>query len=322
MVPPPFQPLRYMRMTQFSVALWATNLTPRLNGIEAWLATVDEKLAEAGNAGANLLVMPEYACVQWLSFAPQGTTTQMEVPWMAAQAGDAVARLKQLVTKHEIGLLAGTMPVKVDLHHVNRAFLLLPDGSEFVQDKLCLTPGEADPDDWNLTPGDAVTVVEWRGLRLGVTVCLDIELPALSAILSSLALDVILVPSNTDALSGYHRVFACAKARAIELQTVICAVGTIGDVPYCEEPGSNVGGAAVYLPCEDALGSTGELASTEPRSATSGAGKLLVVRDLPIDAVRRMRAGEARVWPGAWSAAHITIDDPQIHKHAGTRYKA
>lgn len=316
MVPPPFRPTRNMRMMQLSVALWATNLTPRLNGIDAWIATVDATMAEARQSGADLLVMPEYACVQWLSFAPEGTTTQMEVPFMAAQAGDTIARLKQLVAKHQIGLLAGTMPVKVEDRHVNRAFLLLPPdsttgGSEYVQDKLCLTPGEADPNDWNITPGDAVTVIQWRGLRLAMTVCLDIELPALSAILSSLDLDVILVPSNTDTLAGYHRVFTCAKARAIELQTVICAVGSVGDVPYCQQPGTNVGGAAVYVPCETALGSTGEMASLEPRGNDAGPGELLVVRDLPVETVRRMRAGEAGVWPGAWSAAHITIDDPR-----------
>ncbi len=311
MVAPLSRPRGLMHKTQFSIALWAANLTPRLNGIDAWIAGVDEKMAAAKSAGADLLVMPEYACVQWLSFAPAGTTTQQEIPWMAAQAGDALARLKPLVARHGIGLLAGTMPVKLDGTHVNRAHLLLPDGATFVQDKLCLTPGEADPGDWNVTPGDALTVVEWRGLRLAVVVCLDIELPALSAILSSLDLDVILVPSNTEARSGYHRVFDCAKARAIELQTVICAVGAIGDVPYCEQPGTNVGGAAVYLPCEEALGGTGTLAALPPRGSTDDAGPLLVVRDLPVDAVRRMRAGEARVWPGAWSAAHVTIEDPR-----------
>lgn len=312
-----------MQMTQFSVALWATNLTPRLNGIDAWIAAVDEKLGEAKAAGADLLVMPEYACVQWLSFAPAGTTTQQEVPFMAGQAGDALTRLKPLVARHGTGLLAGTMPVKLDGTHVNRAHLLLPDGNradgaQFVQDKLCLTPGEADPGDWNIAPGDALTVVEWRGLRLAVVVCLDIELPALSAILSGLDLDVILVPSNTEARSGFHRVFDCAKARAIELQTIICAVGAVGDVAYCEQPGTNVGGAAVYLPCEDALGSTGTLASLPPRANDSGPGPLLVVRDLPVDAVRGMRAGAARVWPGAWSAAHLTIEDPRTGRNPGT----
>jgi predicted amidohydrolase len=303
-----------MSMTRLSVALWATNLTPRLNGIDAWAASVDAKLAEARRAGADLLVMPEYACVQWLSFAPAGTTTRQEVPWMAEQGPAALARLRKLVVRHGIGLLAGTLPVKIDGHHVNRAFLLLPDGAEHAQDKLCLTRGEADPQDWNLSPGDAFQVIEWRGLRLGIAVCLDIELPALSVILSGLDLDVILVPSNTESLAGYHRVFDCAKVRAIETQAIVCAVGTIGDVPYVERPGTNVAGAAVFLPCEEALGQSGSLDSIPPIANASDEGPVLVVRDLPIDTVRRMRRGGACVWPGAWSARHLSVNDPRSKK--------
>jgi predicted amidohydrolase len=301
-------------MSTLSVALWATNLTPRLAGLDAWIAGVDARLAEAKTRGADLLVLPEYACVQWLSFAPDGTTTQAEIPWMAMQTPVALDALRPLVAKHGIALLAGSMPVAERTRHVNSAFLLLPDGRTHRQDKLCLTPGEVDPADWVLTPGDRLGVVEWNGLRIVVCVCLDIELPALSVILSGLDLDLVLVPSNTDTLAGYHRVFGCAKARAIELQAAICVVGTIGDVPYVERPGTNVAGAAVYIPCENDLGCTGTLAETPPIGNTPDAGPLLVVKDLPIAAIRRMRAGAAGVWPGQWSARHLAIDDPAIKK--------
>jgi predicted amidohydrolase len=304
------------KMTSLSVALWATNLTPRLSGIDAWIAGVDARLAEAKAQGTDLLVLPEYACVQWLSFAPAGTTTQREIPWMATQTPIALDALRRLVAKHGIALLAGSMPVAERGRHVNSAFLLLPDGRTHRQDKLCLTPGEADPEDWALTPGDRFGVVEWKGLRLGVCICLDIELPALSVILSGLDLDVLLVPSNTDTLAGYHRVFGCAKARAVELQAAVCVVGTIGDVAYVESPGTNVAGAAVYIPCENDLGFTGTFSDLPPIANASDEGRLLVVKDLPLAAIRRMRAGAASVWPGQWSAKHLTIDDPRIKKSA------
>jgi len=307
------------KMTSLSVALWATNLTPRLAGLDAWIAGVDAKLAEAKAGGADLLVLPEYACVQWLSFAPEGTTTRREIPWMATQTPRALDALRGLVAQHGIALLAGSMPVAErgpdgKHRHVNSAFLLLPNGRTHRQDKLCLTPGEADPDDWALTPGDRFGVVAWKGLRLGVCICLDIELPALSVILSGLDLDLVLVPSNTDTLAGYHRVFGCAKARAVELQAAVCVVGTIGDVPYVEQPGTNVAGAAVYIPCENELGFTGTLAELPPIANAPDAGPLLVVKDLPLAAIRRMRAGAAGVWPGQWSAKHLAIDDPAIKK--------
>ncbi len=318
-------------MTTLNVALWATNLTPRLDGLDAWIAAVDAKLAEARAQGADLLVLPEYACVQWLSFAPRGTTTQAEIPWMATQTPRALDALRPLVAKHGIALLAGSMPVALKAgaekgpdgqqRHVNSAFLLLPDGRTHRQDKLCLTPGEADPDDWNLTPGDRLGVVEWKGLRLAVLICLDIELPALSVLMSGMAIDLVLVPSNTDTLAGYHRVFGCAKARAVELQAAVCVVGTIGDVPYAEHPGTNVAGAAVYIPCENELGFTGTLAELPPIGNASDDGPMLVVKDLPLAQIRRMRAGAAGVWPGQWSAKHLTIDDPRQH-HPPTKKTA
>ena len=297
-------------MTELSIAMWAVNVSPRLNGLDAWGAKVDAKLAEAKAQGADLLVMPEYASVQWLSFAPEGMTVDREIVWMAGQADDALAALRPLVAKHEVALLAGTMPVNVEAGQANRAHLLLPEGQDFVQDKLCMTPQELDPEWWNLETGNTVNIVAWRGLRLAVAICLDIELPALAAQLAGLDLDIILVPSMTSALSGYHRVFDCAKARAVETQAIVCPVGTIGDTGYRDLVEPNVSGAAVFCPCEESLGSTGVLGSVGPQNSDDGDGPMLVVSDLPVEAVAAMRKGDAYVWPGAWSADHLKINDP------------
>ncbi|HMA14629.1 MAG TPA: nitrilase-related carbon-nitrogen hydrolase, partial [Kiloniellaceae bacterium] len=139
----------------FTLALWATNLSTPVNGLEAWAAQVEAKLAEAAAAGAKLLVMPEYACEAWLSFKPDGLSPAQEIAWMAAQAPAALDLLRPLPARHGVGLLAGTMPWAADGGFTNRAWLLLPDGRVIGQDKLCLTPGEQDPESWNLLPGDA-----------------------------------------------------------------------------------------------------------------------------------------------------------------------
>ena len=49
-----------------------------------------------------------------------------------------------------------------------------------------------------LAPGTAVNVITWRGLRIAVTVCLDVELTALWARPATLDLDLVLVPARTD----------------------------------------------------------------------------------------------------------------------------
>lgn len=299
-----------------TLALWATNLAQPLNGLAAWAARVDARMAEARAEGADLLVMPEYMAEQWLSFAPAGLDATDEIAWMADQAPTALALLRPLVAKHGLALLAGTMPVRATPTGCepagappfrNRAHLLLPDGREVAQDKLCLTPGETDPAGWHLATGDRVEVVTWQGLRLAILICLDIELPALASLLAPHELDLILVPSMTEKLSGHARVFGCAKARAVELLTTVAAVGCIGKAAASKPRLSNTSGAAVFLPCEEALGHRGIAAEIPPADSAEGAGPLLIARDLPIGHIRALRATGAEVWPGAWSAGHVTI---------------
>lgn len=154
-------------------------------------------------------------------------------------------------------------------------------------------------------PGDTLRLVSWRGVKLAILICLDIELPAMAARLAAEDVDLLLVPSMTGKLSGYHRVFQCARARAVELQTVTAAVGTVGTL---RDGSTNVSGAAVYVPCEAALGYTGQIASLVPRGETGDSGPLLIVR-LPVTAVRASRHGDAEVWPGAWRGDAVRIEE-------------
>jgi len=290
-----------------TLALWATNLSKPLNGLEAWAAHVEAKMAEAAAAGAKLLVMPEYACEAWLSFKPEGLTPDKEIAWMAGQAPEALELLRPLPARHGIGLLAGTMPWAEGDGFRNRAWLLLPDGRVIPQDKLSLTPGEREPDNWFLTPGDALRLIDWEGLKVVVLTCLDIEMPALSTKLAPLNPDLILVPSMTGKLSGHSRVFGCAKARAVELLCAVAATGTIGRAPGTTQNPTNVSACALYLPCEPSLGMNGVLESIPALAEHEGDGPLMIAHDIPIAEIRRLRDTGAEVWPGAWRADHIEL---------------
>jgi predicted amidohydrolase len=220
--------------------------------------------------------------------------------------------------RYSLALLPGTMPCASPDRgdglpgHLNRALLLLPDGQVFHQDKIALTPSERNPAAWLLTPGTQVNVIPWLGLRVAIVVCLDIEFTALFARLAKLDLDLILVPAKVDMLSGYYRVLGCAKARAIELQTAVAVVGAVGSPLGQPALDTVVGAAAVFIPCEASLNVTGVAAALEPLPATSGASPMLYAPHVPLGACRRIRHGaaEAEVWPGSWSADHITIADP------------
>ncbi|RIL10353.1 nitrilase, partial [bacterium] len=227
------------------LALWAADVAFPVAGPDAWVADLDARLAECAASGVDLLMLPEYACLRWLTYAPDDVPITGEAAWLARQADAVLPRLPDLARRHGVALLAGTMPAAgaggTGLR--NRAHLFLPDGRHAVQDKLCLTPIERDASVWaHLAAGDGVTVVAWRGLRVAVVVCLDVEQPALAALLQPQDLDLVLVPSMTSRPSGYHRVFDCAKARAVELMCPVAVVGTVGTQVRLGEATTNVAG--------------------------------------------------------------------------------
>lgn len=306
-------------MDTVSVAMWATNLEVPAVSLPAWLAFVEARMAELASPEPQFLVLPEFACMQWLSFAPADLPLTGQVAWLGSVAVEALAALRPMAARHNVALLPGTMPHAVSdraggTQYVNRAWLFLPDGRAFAQDKICLTPSEMNPQAWSLTPGSQVEVIEWNGLRLAIVICLDVEFTSLWSRLGKLDLDLVLIPAKTDMISGYYRVFSCAYARASELQTVVCAVGAIGSPGGDAATDTVMGGAAAYVPCDSSLGYTGIIAALEPHAAAAGVSPILHARNLPVGHCRRMRHGaaEAEVWPSSWSADHVTIADPAV----------
>lgn len=293
-------------MDRLTLALWAVNMADLPSSLDVVAARVETKLAEAAAAGAGILVLPELWCEQWLPLAPADLPETEEIAWMGRAAAQLLERLEPLPARHGVALLAGSMPAETEAGWANRAYLMLPDGRVATQDKLCLTPSERDPEAWWLVPGDALRVVSWRGLRLAMPVCLDVEQPALAAALQPLDLDLLLVPSMTAQASGQARVTSCAKARAVELLATVATVGCIGSTAL-PAPRPNVGGAAVYLPCEPSLGHTGVAVEALWAARADGPGPLVLARDLPIATIRALRHGGAEVWPGAWPAAHVRV---------------
>lgn len=298
----------------FTIALWATNLAHPAKDRAMWLALVEAQILEAKRQGAQLLVMPEYVSAHWLHWAERPMSGAPLMNWMAAEGAALLPEIELLVTRHRIGLVAGSMPVlaaadREDLGTLNRAWILLPqeDGTlrRLHHDKLVPTPPERATGDWPIRLGTRVAPFEFRGARMAVLICLDVEMPAVAAKLQDQALDLLIVPSMTAQLSGYHRVFDCAKARAVELFAAVATVGCVGEAP--QNQGSNCSGASLFLPCEMHLGGTGRAAEIAPQSSADGPGPMLVT-NVPLAALRRSRR-HAEAWPGPFDAAEITIGD-------------
>lgn len=291
-------------MTHLSIALWSFNLSRAPGSVEEFASMIEEGMARAANAGAGILMMPEYVIECCLAFKPDGLEPRGELAFLASVGRELLPYLSALAKKHNLSLLAGTMPVATPSGLTNTAFLLSPDGKVQHQDKLSLTPFEQSPDTWQLVPGSELKIFELSGIKIAVLICLDIEMPALSCLLAKHNPDLVLVPSMTEKLSGYHRVFGCARARAVELMCAIAVCGTVGRSDGTTQNETNVSGAALYLPCEEEFGFTGIGAETPATDGMDKSEPFLIV-DAPLEQLRNLRSGQAEVWPGNWTADHV-----------------
>jgi predicted amidohydrolase len=295
-------------MSHYPIALWSFNLGRAPASVAAFAGQIEDGMRRAAEDGAKLLMLPEYLIECCLAFKPDGLRPEEEMAFLADVGAELVPLLEPMPARYGVSLLAGSMPVKTPAGITNTAVLLTADGRRIRQDKLCLTPFEQSPDTWHLTPGSELKVFDLDGLRMAILICLDVEMPALSSLLARHELDLLLVPSMTEKLSGYHRVFGCARARAVELMCAVAVCGVVGTSKGTTQNDSNVSGAALYLPCEEEFGFSGIAAEIAPTDGADGTEPLLFAT-VPVRQLRALKSGKAEVWPGAWTAGHVTVLD-------------
>ncbi len=304
-------------MEHVTIDLWAVNLEPALPDLQAWLDRLDKRVAQSAARGAKMLVLPEYACAQWLSFAPADLPATQILGWLSACGSTALDATAAMAAHYGVTILPGTIPfpaTPVDgvLSYLNRAWLLTPDGERHTQDKLSLTPFEAHGAGGITVHGDSINVIQWNGLRIAMAICLDAEFTDLWSRLGTLNLDMVVIPAKTDMITGYNRVFGCARSRAIELQTVVCVLGAVGVPLGNPATDTGVGGASVFTPCDVGVSLDGIHAAIPPQTGAMFTDFVLSATDIPVGACRRLRKGfaEAEVSPALWDASHLIINDP------------
>ena len=231
---------------------------------EAVLACIHQSC----EAGAGVVVLPEFLWLGLQRFEPD-LKKVARLFW-----GDLWPECSRQVPP-EVLVLAGTAPHGVAAL-TNRAVLSLPHE----QDKLCLTPWESD-----FRGGEALEVFPFRGCRVAVLICLDVEIPELVPRLRGRDLDLLLVPSATESLLGVERVHRCASARAVELGCAVVVSPLTGKGPG-DLIDESLGHTAFYLPSQSPF-ADGEREIRGPLH-TSGNHRQRFILDL--EALRRCRA--------------------------------
>lgn len=294
-------------MDTYKIGLLSLNLGFAPKSVEEFTDQIDTVMRRAAANGVQLLMLPEYAVEACLAFKPEGMKPTEEIPFLAKCAAEFRELISALPRRYGLHVCLGSFPVdRGEGRYTNTSVLLKRDGQVIEQDKLCLTPGEKDGDSWLLEPGTDLKVFELDGLKVAILICLDVEMPAHSILLAKSNLDLLLVPSMTERLAGFHRVYDCAKARAVELMTSVAVCGVIGAAKGTTQNETNFSGAALFVPCEEELGHHGIGTFVDPVDGADGQ-HIYSEASVPVGTVRQLRAGGAEVWPGSWTADHVTL---------------
>jgi predicted amidohydrolase len=215
----------------------------------------------AAEAGADLLVFPEYGRMELATLDGAEAAGDLERSLHAAArwTEKADALIEAAARKHGVYILAGSGPVfDGGERPVNRASFFGPEGPLGFQDKQVMTRFEREQ--WNVVPGGPLKVFQTRLGRIGVLICYDAEFPLLGRALIEAGVEILLVPSCTEALSGYSRVRIGAMARALEGQCVVVHSPTVGPASWSQAVDMNTGAAAIYGPPDLGFPETGVLA--------------------------------------------------------------
>jgi predicted amidohydrolase len=282
-------------LTPLRLGLLAWPVEPT-SGLDAYAAKLDRWVAEAA-PHADLLVMPEYACVE-LGTALSGATTAdaaAELRAMVEAAPSVLAAMRAAARRHRRWLLPGSLPMAVEGQVVNRAPLIAPDGRLAFQDKRAMTRFETER--WGIAGGQGPAVFDTPWGRLGVSVCYDAEFPKHVRTQVEAGAWLVLVPACTDTMRGFNRVRFAAQARALENQCFVAVAPTVGTAPWSAALDENRGFAAVFGPVDRGFPEDGVLA----RGALDTPGWVYASLDpARIEAVRRDGAVlNHRDWPRA-----------------------
>lgn len=232
-----------------------------LDFLTSW-TQYEDKLArwveEAVTGGADLLVFPEYGAMELATLAGSEIAGDLEASLFAVsdRLDDANAFHQHLAETHNVHILAASAPAATEERPVNRARLFTPDGAVGVQDKQIMTRFERDV--WRVQGGGPLQIFDTVLGRIGVLICYDAEFPLLGRALSEC--DLLLVPSCTEALSGYWRVRIGAMARALENQCVAVMSSLVGEAPWSEAVDVSTGCGGVFGPPDADFPPTGVIA--------------------------------------------------------------
>jgi predicted amidohydrolase len=222
-----------------------------LENWQQYRSKVERWVIEASEQDAKILLFPEYASMELASLFGKEVYSSLskQLAEMQSLHDDYLDLFRGLAKQYQCIIQPGTFPVRMESGaYRNRAYLFMPDGQFDYQEKLMMTRFENEQ--WLIQKGDELRCFETEYGKIAINICYDSEFPMLARKQVEAGANLILVPSCTDTLAGYHRVKIGCQARALENQCYVVQSTLVGNAPWSEAVDINIGAAAVYTPVD------------------------------------------------------------------------
>ncbi len=183
--------------------------------VPANLAEAERLIELAVEAGAQLVVLPEFFCIMAMKDSYVVKAREAE------GHGPVQAFLARMAKKHRIWLVGGSVPLEASVaSKVRNSCLVYDERGKLVAryDKIHLFGLDLGNEHYHeaklIEPGDKVVVINSPFGRIGLSVCYDLRFPELYRAMPDV--DIIVVPSAFTATTGRAHFETLIRARAIE----------------------------------------------------------------------------------------------------------
>ncbi len=196
------------------------------------MTVVARMLDQAGAAGAELAVLPEL----WIYRGPYRGYDK------AAQtlSGPAITILQEKARQHNMVINGGSIIERhPDLEgKFHNTSVLIDRSGEIVAVyrkihlfDVDLANGEKHHESERIAPGAQIVTAETSGVTFGMAVCYDLRFPELFRALKLQGAQILLLPAAFTLHTGRDHWEILVRARAIENQCYVVAVGQVGKYP-------------------------------------------------------------------------------------------
>jgi deaminated glutathione amidase len=188
------------------------------------LAAASHLVAQAAEAGARLVALPEYFCLM-------GQRDDDKLAIAEADGdGPIQAFLAETARRHGIWLIGGTLPIRAQAADRvrNACCVYSPTGERVARyDKIHLFAFDNGRERYDegrvLEAGNEPVAFDAEGFRVGLSVCYDLRFPELYRALMQPACDLLVVPAAFTYTTGQAHWELLLRARAVENQCHVLA---------------------------------------------------------------------------------------------------